>query len=523
MRRSPDLFAADPDRARHELGELLASDPAAFRAAIIPVLRQTTSAAYRDCVKLILARGGLLPLCDPGAFSLEEEIGIVRELAAADPAFDLKLARRFSVPGESMPDEVAMRLLDLLGAICTTNRVLPLIVRLLQDPHPRLQSKAALLIARANMAPQTAAQLLMEGDARVRANAVEALWGCDTPLARGLFREGARDVNNRVVGNALLGLYLIGDTSAIPQILRMGVSADPLFRATAAWVMARTGNPRFLPVLKGLVKNSRPGARNRVFQAITTLKNAAARLAAAPALRVHLLAAGNKPDGLRLLHAAIAAGDGAAIEDLPATGVVVTEDRFAIVDYSVQRLPVPERIALGLFFPEGEPGDRIVATLTEIKRERDRWSVVRHHADSVLPLLHQAFGSLGSIGLPRHAFIYAGKPPDPTTGEGDIAVIVKLARASGVVLHSVSIPGEEASEGCQLARRTGGYVIPAAGPEHVVPAYERLYLGLLNPYEIFYQPPTGTVLPAEITLEIFGPAGQGSSSLRPGAPATVGS
>ena len=85
------------------------------------------------------------------------------------------------------------------------------------------------------MAPKTAERLLTKRDPRVRANAIEALWGSDSALARGLFREASRDVNNRVAGNALLGLYLLGDTSAVPQILKMAAQPDPLFRATAAW------------------------------------------------------------------------------------------------------------------------------------------------------------------------------------------------------------------------------------------------------------------------------------------------
>lgn len=239
-----ELFESNPERARQLLEEMRGTDPAAFRAAIIPVLRQPVPARFRECVKRVLGDGGLLPLCDPGCFSLEEEIAIVRELAGSDPLFEFRLARRISSHAEPMPEESALRLLDLLGEVSMGNRALPMIVGLLQDAQPRLRSKAARLIARSNMAPLTAERLLNEHDPRVRANAVDALIGTDTPLSREVFRDAARDSNNRVAGNALLGLYLVGDSDAIPQILQMAVHPDPLFRATAAWVMARTENPR---------------------------------------------------------------------------------------------------------------------------------------------------------------------------------------------------------------------------------------------------------------------------------------
>ncbi|HVX65919.1 MAG TPA: hypothetical protein VHA11_04915, partial [Bryobacteraceae bacterium] len=225
--------------------------------------------------------------------------------------------------------------------------------------------------------------------------------------------------------------------------------------------------------------------------------------------------------GLRTLQAAIAGSNGEVVESLPPTSVVISEDSRSIVHYNVHDLPVPERIALGLYFPEGEPGDGIVAALTALKRENDRWSVVRHHAASVFPLLHQAFGSLGAISLPRHVLLYAGQPLNPGAVETELAPIVRLAHAGRVVIHSVAAPGEEDGEGCQLAQASGGVVIRADTRAQVVEAYEKLYLGLLRPYEISYQSPTGTVLPSEIKLEIFGSAGHGASVFHPLALAGV--
>jgi hypothetical protein len=46
-------------------------------------------------------------------------------------------------------------------------------------------------------------------DPRIRANVVEQPWGVDAPFARKCMREALNDENNRVAGNALLGLHLL--------------------------------------------------------------------------------------------------------------------------------------------------------------------------------------------------------------------------------------------------------------------------------------------------------------------------
>ena len=506
-----------PELAGRSLDKLAAEDPSAFRAAAVRALRPPCSSECRAYVIKLLSKAGMLPLCDPALLSLEEEVAIVSEAVAIDPTLDLKLARRFGSGAAPMPDEVALRVIDLLLVIANNNRVLPLIVKLLHDPNPKLRAKAVRLLARSNMAPKIAERLMTERDARVRANAVEALWGSDTPAARALFREATRDGNNRVAGNALLGLYLLGEVGSIPMILKMAAHPDPLFRATAAWVMERTGNPRFLPLLKQLVRDSGPGTRNRVFRAITSLKQAAARFQESPRLRVHLLAASTQPDGRRLLRAAIATETGQAVQNLPATGVVVWENARPIEQFNVRSLPVPERLSVGLFFPEGGFGDRAIEALGALRRERDRWAVVRYGAASPLALLQQTFGSLGPIGLARNVFVHAGLLWDPADETGR-AQLLRQAQGAGVTVHSVALAGQPAPHGAQLASMTGGVGMLVDSEDQAVAAYERLLLSLLRSYEIEYLAPTGTVLPAEIKLEVYAPSAYGVDVLRAASP-----
>src|SRR5437899_3333086 len=83
--------------------------------------------------------------------------------------------------------------------------------------------------------------------------AIEALWGVDTPEVRAFLHAAARDPDNRVVGNALMGLYRLEDASAVPALLKMTSHESRRFRATAAWVMGETKDARFTKALAGML------------------------------------------------------------------------------------------------------------------------------------------------------------------------------------------------------------------------------------------------------------------------------
>ena len=67
-----------------------------------------------------------------------------------------------------------------------------------------------------------------------------------------MFRAAASDANNRVVGNALMALYRLGEAGG-RGLYEMASRPDPAFRATAVWAMSETGDTRFLPLLAKIV------------------------------------------------------------------------------------------------------------------------------------------------------------------------------------------------------------------------------------------------------------------------------
>jgi len=96
------------------------------------------------------------------------------------------------------------RALDILDQTSCGRRLLPVVGHLVDHRNNRISAKATLFVGRRVQNPSWTAKQLTQPDARVRANAVEALWGVDSPAAAGILEDCSGDRNHRVVGNSLL-------------------------------------------------------------------------------------------------------------------------------------------------------------------------------------------------------------------------------------------------------------------------------------------------------------------------------
>jgi hypothetical protein len=269
----------DRDAAgKSRIKELLNHDPLAFLQAAVRVIKSAPSSlrGVQFMVSLLAANNLLLlTLCDP-ALDLAQAASLARMALQLDPMMDVALAKKVAdatALGEPLPN--AGRLMDVLGEISTGNRITSSLMRLWRSSDPQMRSKAVLLIGRSNRSVQWAQSRLAETDPRIRANAVEALWGLDTAEAKAVLRAAAADSNNRVAGNALFALYAMGDDSAIPEMLKMAASDCPQFRCSAAWAMGETGDPQFSETLARLMSESSAFVRKRAFVELSRLKAAA--------------------------------------------------------------------------------------------------------------------------------------------------------------------------------------------------------------------------------------------------------
>jgi hypothetical protein len=333
----------------------LEQDAGAFVAEARRVLSlHSETSGARHLLALLSDSGRLLSvLCSPG-LSKERVLQLARAAISVAPSTDIRIARGLADMLDSPENGETLRqitrLMDILSDISDAARVFPSIVRLLRHPNPHIRSKAVLMIGRQSRSAQWVRHRLSDTDPRIRANALEALWNVDTAEARELLETLVHDPNNRVAGNALLGLYRLGDTRAIPEILNLAGHPSPLFRSTAAWVMGEIGDPRFTDALGSLLRESDAVVRKRAFSALGKLRAAVARGSKAPPCRLAARFLDAAPGSFRLA-AAVAGSNGWLAPDLLPTHFILSEDNRILQSYRVAPRSVPETLFVVFLLP----------------------------------------------------------------------------------------------------------------------------------------------------------------------------
>jgi len=252
-------FTANRMGVARAIREMREKDAEGFTAAAVDILRDSPEeAGTKFLLALLLAQpNGHELICDPDLFTPEQSLALVNQAKTLDSQVEVKLAKILSsgpLNTERLAN-LATRIMDILDRSADPMTVLPALRQLLQCPNPRVRSKAALLIGRISRNPQWAKLTDPLQDQRVVANAIESLWGLDSPAAKAAFREAANDPRNRVAGNGAIGLYVAGDQHGITALFRLSRHKEASFRATSAWSMGRFGDPRFMQRLEELTKD----------------------------------------------------------------------------------------------------------------------------------------------------------------------------------------------------------------------------------------------------------------------------
>jgi hypothetical protein len=199
---------------------------------------------------------------------------LVKEAMKLRPMLDVELARALTADVTEPEEFFILRVLQILEEVSPTCRTIPILSRLSNHKSSRVKSKITRMQGRDKDYLSWLPKLLEDPDGRVRANAIEAVPLTDTPATRLLLRKLLSDPNNRVAGNALLALYRLGEKDAVPLLIAMASLEQPLFRATASWVMGETADPVFRGTLeqmrlieKGIVWKNVMRALNRINRA----------------------------------------------------------------------------------------------------------------------------------------------------------------------------------------------------------------------------------------------------------------
>jgi hypothetical protein len=255
-------FRSNRVQAISAIRRLQTSDPAGLALAAVRLLEAAEEKSpWLEGAAGLLTGAGLLAclFLDKRLLSMEAAEPLAHKIASVEPFLDVHLVRQLvdNAAGRmgAIKNAEALRVLGLVDAISDCSRLGSYLVQFLNHPSHKVRSKAALLFGRSNWNLARVERLLASDDSRLRANAVESLWGHRHPDVRKILWNATRDTCGRVVVNALLGLCQLGDREAYTLLASFAATTDPGLRSGVAWAMGEIGDPEFGEALGKLAQD----------------------------------------------------------------------------------------------------------------------------------------------------------------------------------------------------------------------------------------------------------------------------
>jgi hypothetical protein len=340
----------------------------------------------------------------------------------------------------------------------------------------------------------------------------------------------------------------------IPELFKMAVSESPMFRASAAWAMGESGDPRFSETLARMVCESNAVVRRRAFSDFSRLKAAITKTRQGQEWRVvgrSLPAVGStrltgplqrEPRQFILEVTSTGAGEP---PQLLATQFILTEDSQPISHYQVEMCAAPEVLEVKLLFPRltdsGRPGwiqgamdglrwkrpadlcsSMFYLTAGETPQTAPNSPQFTSDREAIVAAIEKPPGKMEcaafwdclrtalraeipSARVARHLIVYnqsSAKAPE------DMGPILSAAMSSRTTVQVVSLTASAPLQ--ELCRRTRGSFHLAQSPDRISKIVEEAYLGLLPRFLVTCHPAAGS---REIAFRVFDPTGWGKTTI----------
>lgn len=274
-RRMLEAYLEDPLRNRTAVRALAQRGSSDIIAVALDVLLAAPATpAATSLAQLFLAQRAIVEyLADSIDCPRERMEAIIAMIHRVDSGFDLRMAREISVLNPSLTADRRrmVRLLALLRMWPSRSRALPVLFRLMRQGDAAIRSRIVMMLGLARQDLDAMAPYFRDPDPRVRANAVESLWGQSSRAVKNLFACASLDAHPRVAANALLGLYWAGDADAVGQLMSLASRREACWRASAAWAMGRSGDEAFVPLLRAMVAAEEPAVRRCALKALVAI------------------------------------------------------------------------------------------------------------------------------------------------------------------------------------------------------------------------------------------------------------
>jgi HEAT repeat protein len=267
--------ARSPVSLRKAILELRTADHDAFVRSASNACRSVSMAGNAEWLVQTLVAAGVVEyfIGEPLIFDTATALELLNQALQLDSSVPLKIARLILEGDALVTLEVKFHLLDILAHVVPGSAAAVPIAIMMSRAEPRVRSRAALALKGVTGSTAWVREHLQHEDARVRANAIEALWPQLSDEHEGMLRRALMDPANRVRGNALYALYMLGAEESRREILAMAEHQDPAFRSTAAWVMGETMDAEFSSVLERIARNDRGGPRMSALRALSRLRS----------------------------------------------------------------------------------------------------------------------------------------------------------------------------------------------------------------------------------------------------------
>lgn len=442
-------FARDPARSSRTLRQALEEDVEGFVRALVQFSPfNAVDRGIRYALVLLNNSGELISvLTNPALMTFAQACSLTRCMVELDVSFVNTLLEvvsggkevRESARTSKVPDTAGnLRLLDLIGECGESLSNWRPVTRLYQDGSPRIQAKCAALLTRYRFDYQAVAARFEEGDPRVRAGIVEALWeksnrqpGEDARLSE-LLQQALADTNNRVAGNACLALYNAGDSRALRFLTEMLARESTEFQVTAAWVMGQSRDIRFAGPLTSAARSARPELRKTAMRSLTSLDPMVLDTAG-EVPHPEMIAAPAEIEQWELWIRAFNS-QGEAVRGLRSIDFFLAANDLPVLDYDVEfrseRTPAEVRIA----YPSESRIGRALMEMLPSKPRSQKWALSEYG-----PELRPAQLIAGSEFLQdpaRIAATYAAGQPGTLSAGASCRSLLRLER-EGAAQHLV--------------------------------------------------------------------------------------
>lgn len=209
-------------------------------------------------------------LLDPEILSTESAKRIAGFFRKTDPQFFARLSRFAFNTEPCLSPSFLSRAMAILDDLSKDDPIVPWLRDLTQHPDERVRSKAVKTLCRLRPDKSLIEMHLQSENARVRANAVEALWHISSREVVSVFETALTDSHHRVVANALIGLHYKKESSALDQIIQFTEHSSPMFRLAMVWALGLLADYRAIPTLKRLLEDSCPAVSEKAKRVLAT-------------------------------------------------------------------------------------------------------------------------------------------------------------------------------------------------------------------------------------------------------------